>query len=142
MKQISCGVVLINDDKILACKPYGKKLQSIGYDLPKGHVDHEEPFIECAIRELYEETGIIVTRDDLFYLGEYDYTKHKNLVLFLCNKRLDISECKCISTFELADGREVQEIVGYDWININDLDKFYPNLQKVLTKALKQYEVI
>lgn len=136
MKQISCGVVIINDNKILACKPYGKKLQKIGYDIPKGHLEEIETYRQCAVRELFEETGIIVMSESLIYQGIFDYSKHKDLALFVSYDKVNIDNCFCNSTFNLADGREVKEIVSYEWISTNELNRFYPNLEKVLKQVL------
>lgn len=36
------------------------------YCLPGGRRDKDESIINCAIRELYEETGIVVAEDDVF----------------------------------------------------------------------------
>lgn len=65
------------------------------WDLPKGHVDPGETQMECALRELYEETGIpedCIEIDDTF-LYEQHYTvklkknkhkpKPKTLTIFL-----------------------------------------------------------
>ncbi|MFT5300388.1 MAG: bis(5'-nucleosidyl)-tetraphosphatase [Mariniblastus sp.] len=43
------------------------------WDLPKGHIDPGETNLECALRELFEETGI--TQDDIEVDPEF---KHKN----------------------------------------------------------------
>lgn len=89
------------------------------WDLPKGHVDPGESDMECALRELEEETGIKpsqLTVDENFrYLDVYtvrpkkhDYQPHeKNLIIFLA---------------EIDDGEtEIQltEHIGYEWIDWN-----------------------
>lgn len=87
----SCGVVLFRkgdvDEFLLLRKP-GR------YDFPKGHIDPGETELQCALRELEEETGVpreLVTLDDSFrYSQRYPvfdkYLKAnatKTLVLFL-----------------------------------------------------------
>jgi len=47
------------------------------WDLPKGHVDPGESNMECALRELYEETGI--EQNDLIIDPEFKY-KQKYMV--------------------------------------------------------------
>ena len=56
MQQLkSCGVLVFRDEPSLSflLMEHTQRL-----DLPKGHVDPGESEIECALRELEEETGI------------------------------------------------------------------------------------
>jgi bis(5'-nucleosidyl)-tetraphosphatase len=51
----SCGVLIVRGDPIaefLLMQHAGR------WDLPKGHVDEGESDLECALRELFEETSI------------------------------------------------------------------------------------
>ena len=53
MKEKSCGMIVINDGKVLIVK------QNSGfYGFPKGHMEEGETEIETAIRETREETNI------------------------------------------------------------------------------------
>lgn len=48
----SCGVLCFHGNQfLLMTRPKG-------YDLPKGHIEGNETELECALRELEEETGI------------------------------------------------------------------------------------
>ena len=88
----SCGVVVFRrepETSFLLLK------LSHRYDLPKGHVEAGETEIECAVRELFEETGIsreMLDLDDTFrYETSYQVRYRrlggrpvtKTLVLFL-----------------------------------------------------------
>ena len=44
------------------------------WDLPKGHVDEDESDLECALRELIEETGIGV--DDIEIDPDFQFVHH------------------------------------------------------------------
>ncbi len=48
------------------------------WDLPKGHIDDDESKLQCAFRELWEETGI--TADDILvdsnFKFEHQYVIH------------------------------------------------------------------
>lgn len=62
LEQSAMAVVLL-DDKILTTKEliYGKEVVS----LPKGHVEPHEELVDTAIRECFEETNIVITKNDL-----------------------------------------------------------------------------
>lgn len=60
---ISCGVVLLHQEKILLVKhtdAYGG-----GYSIPKGKLEEGEDIRACALREFSEETGVILQDKDL-----------------------------------------------------------------------------
>jgi 8-oxo-dGTP pyrophosphatase MutT (NUDIX family) len=59
---IRAGVVLTNFDssKILVVVNNDAKATETKFGLPKGHLEEGENIFECAVRELKEETGIIV----------------------------------------------------------------------------------
>ncbi len=66
--QVGVGVIIANqDEKILLAKrmTMGKDL----YGLPGGHLEFGESFEECASRELEEETGLIIPKESLKYVG-------------------------------------------------------------------------
>jgi len=59
--------VVIRDDagRVLLQRRAGTEFMNGYYDFPSGHVDTGESFTEAAIRELAEETGLIVDESDL-----------------------------------------------------------------------------
>lgn len=62
----TCGVaVIIQDgDKILLVRRNGSYAGQ--WCIPCGHVEWDEDIRECAKREIFEETGLIVVLDDVF----------------------------------------------------------------------------
>ena len=78
MKTVSAGIIIINSkNQILGCKPFGKKDNRL--DIPKGHIEDGETPYQAAIRETFEETGILIdesTVEEVFSdvcLGEVNY---------------------------------------------------------------------
>lgn len=70
--ELSAMAVVMCNGKILSTNEmiYGKETLS----LPKGHKEENESIIETAIRECYEETNIVITKDDLVKeLTSYSY---------------------------------------------------------------------
>jgi bis(5'-nucleosidyl)-tetraphosphatase len=57
-----CGVLVVRGDPIEAFLLLNRPGQ---YDIPKGHVDPGESEVECALRELQEETAITPRDIDL-----------------------------------------------------------------------------
>lgn len=138
MKQLSCGVLIINSkNQILGCKSFGRK--DGRHDIPKGKIEEGETTSIAAIRETFEETGLSFRDEDLTDLGEFTYTKRKNLHLFKANRDVDnLSFLGCCTTFTLK-GIEHPEIVGYEWIDTDSeslLNKFYKPLGIILNEIL------
>lgn len=111
----SCGFLIVKGDPIaefLLMKHPGR------WDLPKGHVDPGETDLECALRELEEETGIAASDieiDDRFRFesrysvngkryGEPGQAIEKTLLIFLARLVADV---------EL----EITEHTGFDWFS-------------------------
>ena len=70
--ELSALAVVIYNGKILSINEiiYGKETLS----LPKGHKEENESIIETAIRECYEETNIVISKEDLVKeLSSYSY---------------------------------------------------------------------
>ena len=55
---VGIGVILLKDDKILIGKRKGN--YAPWYSIPGGHLEEGESFVETAIREVKEETGISI----------------------------------------------------------------------------------
>jgi 8-oxo-dGTP pyrophosphatase MutT (NUDIX family) len=82
------------------------------WDLPKGHVDDGETNLQCALRELFEETGI--KRDHLRIDEGFKY-KDRYIVT---NKKGKKKKKLIIFLAELIEDVEIvpTEHEGYEWI--------------------------
>lgn len=78
-KPTSCGVIITDGKVILLGHSTGNR----HWDIPKGSMDGGETVIETALRELEEETSIVLTSDEISDLGHHEYTPRKDLHLFL-----------------------------------------------------------
>ena len=116
MQQLkSCGVLVFRDEPSLSflLMEHTQRL-----DLPKGHVDPGESEIECALRELEEETGIASSDIDLdpqfrfthCYTVRYQRTNNqemgKTLVVFLGRLKRDVDI-------------NISEHIGFRWVPWN-----------------------
>lgn len=134
MKEISCGVIIKNSKgQILGCVPYGRSDGRL--DLPKGHVEDSEEYIETAIREVYEETGILIPKEALTPIGMFQYLSYKDLYLFSCECEIEnVNELICSSHhIDKYTGRKVPEMIGWQWVSKEEIeDKFFISLSKIL----------
>ncbi len=62
------SVVVIEDGKILLVKH--RKGNKQYWVLPGGRLEYGETFIDCAVREMKEETGLIVEAEKFIFLSE------------------------------------------------------------------------
>jgi bis(5'-nucleosidyl)-tetraphosphatase len=94
----SCGFLIIRGDPI---REFLLMRHADRWDLPKGHVDPGESEMECALRELEEETGI--SADDIEILDGFRFTTNypvrskrdirmidKTLIVFLARLKRDV----------------------------------------------------
>lgn len=114
-KLMSCGVLVVRGDPV---DSFLLMKHPTRLDLPKGHVDPGETEIECALRELEEETGIKpedIQLDEDFrftttYTVRYKRSRfepmEKTLVVFLGRLQGDV-EIKAT------------EHSGYEWMKWN-----------------------
>ena len=122
MKKISAGLVLTDGVKLLVCHVTGRNF----YDIPKGLVDDgEEPAAAC-VREVKEETGLLIKREIITDLGVYEYTSDKNLHLFLLHLRdlPDPGSMNCSSYFINKAGRRLPEVDGYQYVAFGEKELY------------------
>lgn len=110
------------------------------WDLPKGHVDPGESDLECALRELEEETGIAqdqleIDTEFLYetrYIvngqryGEGDESIEKTMLIFLGRLMEDVEI-------------EVTEHIGYKWFNWKPPHKVQKRAIDPLLKAVEKH---
>lgn len=130
MKKISCGLILHNNICLLTVHPmFAKK-----WDIPKGETEPGESFVECVIREVYEETNLIIPSGKLKMLGKFNYLSNKDLVLFsyYINDLPNCLSMKCTSYFE-KDGRQYKEIDKYLYHDFDKIEKWvWPELGEII----------
>jgi 8-oxo-dGTP pyrophosphatase MutT (NUDIX family) len=130
-KRISCGVIVTDGNRILL----GHATRSPRWDIPKGLAEPGESLAAAAVRELAEETGLIVAEDELRPLGVHAYLRDKDLALFVwMPARLpSLDTLTCRSTFVLPDGAVVPEFDRFGVFGWGEaLSKVGKNMARVL----------
>ena len=125
MKKITAAIVIINPrGDILGCHGTGKP-HNMGFDFPKGFVEPDETDMEAALRELREETSLVLDDDQLIDCGVYPHNKEKNIHLFIHRTEIipDPNNLVCQSFFILND-KEYPECDFFEIIPKEDRNKF------------------
>jgi 8-oxo-dGTP pyrophosphatase MutT (NUDIX family) len=133
---ITCGVLITDRERLFICHPTDSK----HWDIPKGRKEGWEMIGEAAVRELQEETGLVLASRDIRYIGIWDYKPGKDMVLFShrTNSMPDPSQCFCPSTFE-ANGQQIAEMDDWAVVSWDDaIARMNPDLARVLTTARAQ----
>lgn len=114
MKKMSCGVIITNGTVILMLHVTKKS----HWDIPKGQKEENETNIEAALRELQEESGVILLPEQLIPLGTISYNKEKDLSLFLYYTDIlpQKDNMECSSYVNIANQISFPEIDGYKYM--------------------------
>lgn len=116
-KSLTAGVIIFNEaGDILLCHA----TETQHWDIPKGMNEAGETPRDAALRELVEETGIVLEASRLNDLGVFDFRSDKALHLFalrVAAGEVLPTECRCTSMFpSRRNGRLIPEMDGFAWI--------------------------
>ncbi len=129
----SAGVIVTDGHRLVL----GHATYSPRWDIPKGIAEPGESFIAAAVRELEEETGLVVAAEVLRDLGVHKYRPDKDLALFAwMPDEMPLAErLVCRSMFALRSGAMVPE---FDKFGVFAWDaalrKVGKNLARLLTE--------
>ena len=131
-RRISCGVIVTDGKRILL----GHATRSPRWDIPKGLAEPGESLAAAAVRELAEETGLVVAAAELRPLGVHTYLRDKDLALFVWKPAglPSPDELTCRSTFTLPDGTVLPE---FDRFGLFDWDEALGKVGKNLARVLR-----
>ena len=124
-RTVSCGVVILNTQgDVLLCHA----TETSHWDIPKGQGEEGEEPVEAALRELVEETGIVLPAKRLKDLGRFVYRRDKDLHLFavrVTEAEVRLEDCNCDSYFpRRRDGTMIPEMDAYRWVSQTDVDEY------------------
>lgn len=113
---VSCGTLVVDGARrLLLCHVTGTPK----WDIPKGLQDPGETELEAALRELREETGLLLEPEQLADLGRFDYRRDKALHLFraeIGDTMPTLDHLVCTSFFpHERTGKPTPETDGFCW---------------------------
>lgn len=129
----TAGIIIFKDCKVLLVK-HSDRSGHIGgkYGIPAGRVNDSETYIDAAIRELHEETGLKTDKEKLIlidktytaYIQRKDGKKQFTLKVFLCT---DFS-----GTIKSSD-----ETIP-EWIDIKEIKRLdlLPNIKIIISDSI------
>jgi len=128
----ACGVLVIRfqpDLQFLLMRHVDR------WDLPKGHVDDGESDMECALRELREETGI--PADAITVAPQFEFTIHYQA---RDRKRKNATALKRVAIYLAAAIRPVEVVTSehpdYAWFPWSPPHRFHqPTIDGVLASV-------
>ena len=109
------GVLAIRDGKILLVRQYRYAIQKETLEIPAGKLDApDEPKIECAYRELEEETG--------FRTEKLEYLMSVNTTVAFCDEAIDIFVAhNLIPSHQHLDEDEVIEVEAWELKDLEEM---------------------
>ena len=119
--ETTCAVYITNGESVLIVHPTNAPWKY--WSLPKGCIENNESFVDCVIRETFEETGLKLNKEKLVFKGLFPYHKNKNYVLFLyiTNVMPSLKNLCCRSSFIDKKGNKLLEIDQFKIVNKNQL---------------------
>ncbi len=124
------GCVLVNKKCTKVVMIKSKVYEKVYFDFPKGKAERNESTINCAIRETWEEIGVIVDNKitDRHKI-EFIY-KGKQMTLYFIFG-LDDDE-----DFKILNNKEVEQVL---WVHVNDLSKIVSRSYYHIIDNIKDY---
>lgn len=122
----AAGIVILYQNMILLTHPTNASWKKGTCGIPKGGIELGEDPLEAAIRELYEETGIMVTLEQLDPSPEtialHEKNRTRSLTYFICRIE-DLSE---IGLTDLKVPKSKLQLDEIDWAKFVGPEEAYP----------------
>jgi len=134
--QKSCGFLILRGEPV---REFLLMRHKDRWDLPKGHVDPGESELQCALRELREETGLAAA--DIEPIEGFRFT----LEYPVRNKRTGQLDDKTLVVFLARLAREAEinpsEHPGYQWFPWQPPHRIQQQTIDPLLEAVRQFMV-
>lgn len=119
MKKTS-GIFLLNKNNELLITHPTNHPREHSWSVPKGEPDvNDDSLLTTALREFYEETGLLLPIENICYLGSRVYKSNKKMLFafFIKDESMSDEDAVCNSTFSCF-GKTTPENDEFLWISI------------------------
>lgn len=123
MMEISCGFVILNNDNtVLIAHPTNDFMGQGIWTFPKGCIERGETHIDCAFREVYEETNLKLNKLD----GEIKHlcsskSDYREVILYLFKSNINLKKrkirCNSFVTNGYYENNPIPEMDEYKWLS-------------------------
>lgn len=131
----SIGVLVFSGDKVLLVKHTAKAHHlTDSYGLPAGRLESDESLEEGALRELFEETGLKVERDDLVHLPHVFYADIPRKGGEIAHFKWDVFVARKFT----GEIRESDETIP-EWVELSEVSKLnlIANTESAINEGLQ-----
>ena len=122
---VGVGAIVRQQNKLLVVKDRF----SVGYKLPGGYIDNNEPLKEALKREVFEETGVKVEFESIVNLGHFTQSQFNASNLYVV--------CTAKALTSKITIHDATEIVDAKWISVEEFihSEHTNNYNKSVVKA-------
>ncbi|MCG8570925.1 MAG: NUDIX hydrolase [Spirochaetes bacterium] len=110
--RVGIGTIITYNNKVLL----GKRKNSHGtgcWCFPGGHLEYSETFVDCAIRETYEETGLKIENiQQIALTNDFFVEENKHYITIFMQATVDQSQVQL---------KEPDKCEYWQWFDWNDL---------------------
>jgi|688.fasta_scaffold293001_2 8-oxo-dGTP pyrophosphatase MutT (NUDIX family) len=108
---IKAGVILFSPNKkyVLLVKSKSDGIKKSKWGFPKGNIEPNEKINDCAMRELKEETGLLINIDNNITLHNYTYQGRTLYYCYILNNNMMINIINTIK-FHKDNNDEIDKI--------------------------------
>jgi 8-oxo-dGTP pyrophosphatase MutT (NUDIX family) len=140
MRATTCGVIVTDGEQLVL----GRVTGTSRWDIPKGGQAPGESFLITAIRELYEETGLVASPSQLIELGPLCYRPEKDLILFLwhVDQLPNPKKLKCGSHCSDRSGKTIPEFDKFRLAGWDELSHRLPKRLAVIVDAISKSPLV
>jgi 8-oxo-dGTP diphosphatase len=127
-------LLLENGNKILLLRRFNTGYEDGNYSLIAGHVEANESFTQCIMREAKEEAGISIEPEDL----EVAHVMHRDSGLAENNERIDVffRATKWVGAIKNIEPHKCDDL---SWFHLEELStNIIPYVRQAISKILNR----